>query len=117
MFQHGNLHEVVDQEKEPCGCPPDIEPKNNEFPLAQSEGLATQAPPVTSAATAGHAAETSGTLVYNADDHAATPAEKPDDASKTAAAMSAAQTVAPPKKKGGFFGAAGRFFKKLFGAE
>jgi len=22
MFQHGSLHEVVDNEKEPCGCPP-----------------------------------------------------------------------------------------------
>ena len=39
MFQHGSLHEVVDQEKESCGCPP-AEPKGNEFPLAQSEGLA-----------------------------------------------------------------------------
>ncbi|MDR3416589.1 MAG: hypothetical protein P4L83_10415, partial [Nevskia sp.] len=24
MFQHGSLHEVVDQEKEPCGCPPAV---------------------------------------------------------------------------------------------
>ncbi len=65
MFQHGNLHEVVDQEKEPCGCPPDAEPKSNEFPLAQSEGLAAQTPPVTSPAAVGHAAETAGTLAYN----------------------------------------------------
>ena len=42
MFQHGNLHEVVDQEKEPCGCPPAPAAANgNEFPLAQSEGLAS----------------------------------------------------------------------------
>lgn len=117
MFQHGNLHEVVDQEKEPCGCPPDAEPKANEFPLAQSEGLATQAPPVTSAATAGHAAETAGTLVYNADEHAAKPAATADDPSKAAAATNATQAAAPAKKKSGFFGAVGRFFKKLFGAE
>ena len=41
MFQHGSLQEVVDQEKEPCGCPPPPAPaQGNEFPLAQSEGLA-----------------------------------------------------------------------------
>jgi hypothetical protein len=116
MFQHGNLHEVVDQEKEPCGCPPDAEPKANEFPLAQSEGLTVQAPPVTSAAAAGHAAETSGTLAYNGEEHAAKSTQT-DDASKTAAPASAPASVAPVKKKGGFFGAIGRFFKKLFGAE
>jgi hypothetical protein len=113
MFQKGNLHEVVDQEKEPCGCPPDAEPKNNEFPLAASEGLTVKAPPVTSAANVGTAAETAGTLAYNGDEHGAKPAETPDDASKTAAT----QTVTPAKKKGGFFAAIGRFFKRLFGAE
>ena len=41
MFQHGSLREVVDQEKESCGCPPaPSETKGNDFPLAQSEGLA-----------------------------------------------------------------------------
>ena len=35
MFQHGSLHEVVDQEKESCGCPP-AQAKGNEFPVAQS---------------------------------------------------------------------------------
>jgi hypothetical protein len=116
MFQHGSLHEVVDQEKEPCGCPPDAEPKANEFPLAQSEGLTAQAPPVTSAA-AGHAAETAGTLAYNGEEHAAKAVVQPEDTGKTAAPAGAPQTVAPVKKKGGFFGAVGRFFKKLFGAE
>ena len=38
MFQHGSLREVVDQEKEPCGCPPRRKAKANEFPLAESEG-------------------------------------------------------------------------------
>jgi hypothetical protein len=117
MFQHGSLHEVVDQEKEPCGCPPDVELKANEFPLAQSEGLAAKAPPVTSAAKVGNAAETADTLTYNGEEHAAKLAEKPEDASKTVAPVSASPTVEPAKKKGGFFGAVGRFFKKLFGAE
>jgi hypothetical protein len=114
MFQHGNLHEVVDQEKEPCGCPPDVEPKSNEFPLAESEGLAAKAPPVTSAVAVG-AAATTGTLAYNGEEHVAKAA---DDTSKAAAAVSAAQPVEPAKKKkDGFFGAVGRFFKKIFGAE
>jgi len=39
---------VVDQEQEPCGCPPDA-PVGNEFPLAQSEGLAPLAAPAGSA--------------------------------------------------------------------
>src|SRR5580698_1909961 len=43
MFEHGDLHTVVDQEKEPCGCPPPGQ-KANEFPLAQSEGLAPTLP-------------------------------------------------------------------------
>lgn len=116
MFQHGNLHEVVDQEKEPCGCPPDAEPKANEFPLAQSEGLAAKAPPVAGAAATGHAPETADTLAYNGKDRVAKAADA-SDASKTAAAVSAVQTPASAKKKGGFFGAVGRFFKKLFGAE
>jgi hypothetical protein len=115
MFQHGSLHEVVDQEKEPCGCPPDAEPKSNEFPLAQSEGLAAKAPPVTSAAV-GHEAATAGTLAYNGDEHAAKPAAT-DDASKAAGAAGGQKAVAPAKKKGGFFGAVGRFFKRVFGAE
>ena len=116
MFQHGSLHEVVDQEKEPCGCPPDVEPKSNEFPLAQSEGLAAKAPPVTSAAV-GHAAEAAGTLAYNGEEHAVQPVVTADDASKTAATASAPRPAEPAKKKGGFFAGIGRFFKKLFGAE
>jgi hypothetical protein len=117
MFQHGSLHEVVDQEKEPCGCPPDAEPKSNEFPLAESEGLAAKAPPVTSAVKVGHEAEAAGTLSYSGQDHAAKAVESPEDANKTAAPANPPQTIAPAMKKGGFFGAIGRFFKKLFGAD
>jgi hypothetical protein len=50
MFEHGSLHEVVDQEKEPCGCPPPPSAaESNEFPLAQSEGLAPLPKPAPSA--------------------------------------------------------------------
>ncbi len=111
MFQHGSLHEVVDQEKEPCGCPPAVKAPN-EFPLAQSEGLAPLAPPAPSPdATPGHEPQTSAPLVYSAADHAPQPAE----AAPAAAAPAPAAT--PPQKKPGLFTRVGHFFKRIFGAE
>ncbi|HTW47652.1 MAG TPA: hypothetical protein VMD92_06880 [Acidobacteriaceae bacterium] len=79
LFEHGSLHEVVDNEQEPCGCPPDhpvsvasvgVESKtpakpgetvaknkaeaDNPFPLAESEGLKpAPAPPTTPVVPAG----------------------------------------------------------------
>ena len=45
LLQHGSVNEIVDQEKEPCGCPPQPAQINgNEFPLAQSEGLVPLTP-------------------------------------------------------------------------
>lgn len=110
MFQHGNLHEVVDQEKEPCGCPP-AQVQGNDFPLAQSAGLAPIAPPVPAPRTA-KSAPAVQPLVYNAGDPS-TPAAQ---ATATPAAA-AAPTQAPPHKKPGFFGRIGHFFRRLFGAE
>jgi len=114
MFQHGSLHEVVDQEKEPCGCPAATKGPN-EFPLAASEGLAPLAPPVTSGEAVGHAAEATATLAYNANEHAPTAVGAVAPAS---AAPASAPLVAPtPQKKSGFFGRVGQFFRKIFGAE
>jgi hypothetical protein len=102
MFQHGSLREVVDQEKEPCGCPPDAV-QGNEFPLAQSEGLAPLAAPVVSATTL--------------------PAVEPlayDGAKKAAGAAVATDTKATPPpavKKPGLLARMGRFFRRVFGAE
>ncbi len=110
MFQHGSLHEVVDQEKEPCGCPP-AEVRGNDFPLAQSAGLAplSAAAPV---APATKAAPLAQPLVYNAGDtaSAATPPAAPTP--------TPASAVKPPHhKNSGFFGRLGHFFRRLFGAE
>lgn len=97
MFQHGSLKEVVDQEKEPCGCPPS-QVKGNEFPLAQSEGLAPLPPPAPAAATS----QPSQPLVYNGRRQSTT--DQP-----------------PPAKKPGFFARVGghikHFFHWLFGGE
>lgn len=103
MFQHGSLHEVVDQEKESCGCPPDT-PKGNEFPLAASEGLTATPAPVVSG-TSG----STGTLAYNAAEHAPMSA----DATKTDATAPAAPTPTKPEKQRS---AIARFFRWLFGA-
>ena len=109
MFQHGSLREVVDNEKEPCGCPPPA-PKGNEFPLAQSEGLAPTPKPAPGVPIQNSAsAQPIEPLVYNSADHAPQPA---------AEATPAANATKPAaKKKSGFFGGIGKFFRHMFGAE
>jgi hypothetical protein len=112
MFEHGSLREVVDNEKEPCGCPPPLHPGTNEFPVAQSAGLAPLPKPAPNAVSITSAPpEALEPLVYNSADHAAKPA------AEATPAPSAAATKPAAKKKSGFFGGIGKFFRRLFGAE
>lgn len=114
MFEHGSLREVVDDEKEPCGCPPPASLGTNDFPMAQSAGL-TPLTPVTTSGT-GSLGEATTTpdkenivpLVHNAPNPAAA---KPTDATPAPA------PAKPAEKKPGFFSRVGHFFSKLFGAE
>jgi len=116
MFQHGSLHEVVDQEKEPCGCPPPAAPQGNEFPLAQSEGLAPLPAPAPSAANQSSTpTQLVEPLVYKSADHAPQAAAEATPAASAAANPPAAKPA--PKKKSGFLGGIGRFFRRSFGAE
>jgi hypothetical protein len=121
MFEHGSVHEVVDQEKEPCGCPPEVKPGSNEFPLAQSEGLAPLAKPAPAPPAENDSkAKMSLPLVYNSGEHAAKPAPAPPAAaSVTPAATAPAANVAPAKHKPkrGFFRSIGHFFRRVFGAK
>lgn len=120
MFQHGSLREVVDNEKESCGCPPET-PKTllgNEFPLAQSEGLAPLSTPLPNAVPPGaQAAQATVQLEYDGTHSAAaTAATAPPASAKLPAAaepLAAAPTDRPVKK--GFFHNFAHFFKKLFG--
>lgn len=114
MFEHGSLHQVVDQEKEPCGCPPE-KSQPNEFPLAESEGLtlAGASTPVTPGL-GGHAPNATDTFSVSGANRAAQ-ATAPPAAAQTAQASGSAQK--PPEKKAGFFGRIGRFFRRVFGAE
>ena len=102
-FQHGSLHEVVDIEKEPCGCPPESH-GSNEFPLAQSEGLEPLAPPAPSRAGAvlSEQLERQGTS-----QSARTPPP----------AAAEAPPPAPAAKKPGLLARMGSFFRRIFGAE
>ena len=118
MFEHGSLHDVVDNEKEPCGCPPAAHPGTNEFPLAQSAGLAPlpkPAPiPAPSEANAGGApAQPVAPLVYKSPPPAATPAAGAE------ATPPATPPAKPPaaKKKGGFFSNLGRKLRRFFESE
>jgi hypothetical protein len=109
MFQRGSLHEVVDNEKESCGCPPEgsQSPQDNAFPVAQSEGLAPLPAPLPNALEKGvQSAQATADFGY--------------DGSKSALAREqAAEPPAPPphpaKHKMGFFARLGRFFRDLFG--
>ncbi len=119
MFEHGSLQKVVDQEKEPCGCPPPPKSAPNEFPLAQSEGLTPSAAsaPVASALP-GHAPGTSDTFVYNGADRAAQTATSPQPAVPSAQTPSTNPAPKPATaKKKGFFRKIGGFFRRIFGAE
>ena len=120
MFQHGSLREVVDQEKEPCGCPAaPANPAPNEFPLAQSEGLAPTPQPKEAPKQPGELSpQASVPLVHmGAADKPAQTAEIPEpEATQQPAAQAPAKP--PEKKKGpGFFTRLRHFFRRLFGAE
>jgi len=116
-FQHGSLNEVVDKEKESCGCPPEATPAQpaNQFPLAQSEGLAPLSKPPPNAVQKGTVqAQATVTLGYDG--------AKPPEAKATAKAETPENVSPPPpkpapkpKQKQGFFGSVGHFFRRLFG--
>ena len=116
MFQQGSLQKVVDQEKEPCGCPPPAKSEANEFPLAQSEGLAPKSPPATAANTTAGSGQAATTLVYKSSQSAPQTVAIPQPPASAGAAGPAAP-ASGAQKKPGFFHKVGRFFKRIFGAE
>ncbi len=120
MFQHGSLREVVDQEPEPCGCPPSPAPTHgNEFPLAQSEGLAPT--PLESSAPIQMTAppQVAPPLVYSSAAHAPQPAAIPPLPANPPAPATPAQTPPPAKKvkKPGIFVRIGHLFRRIFAAD
>ncbi|HUX46130.1 MAG TPA: hypothetical protein VMV57_15400 [Terracidiphilus sp.] len=122
MFQHGSTREAVDDEKEPCGCPAPVQQGTNEFPLAQSAGLAPLPKPAPSPVVpAGAKPAITAPLVYKSPTAAPAPEPAVTVPSEPAAAS---VPVSPrpvhakkPKPHRGFFRSIGRFFKRIFGAE
>ena len=116
MFQHGSLNEVVDREKESCGCPPEPEAKTekpqkpNEFPVAQSAGLAPLPPPAPNAQEKGVVqAQATANLSYDA--------TRPGQVQASAATPEVYRVPEKPKPekgKGGFFHRVGRAIRGFF---
>ncbi len=117
MFEHGSLQTVVDQEKEPCGCPPPVKSEANEFPLAESEGLAPSSPPATAANETAGAGQAATTLVYKSAEHAPKTVAIPQPPASPGASGPTTPAASGSQKKPGFFRKIGRFFKRIFGAE
>lgn len=136
LFEHGSLQQVVDNEPEPCGCPPaapvsvasvdgkpvggpSSTPADTAFPLAESEGLKPPPPPPTQPVVPEGTphAQVEVPLVYNGsappqptDAPAVTP--PPAVASASPAEEPSAQK---PAHSGGFFHHIGHFFARIFG--
>ena len=114
-FQHGSLNEVVDREKESCGCPPEapLSATGNDFPTAQSAGLAPLTPLPPNALNKGvESAQATVQLGYDG--------TKPNGG-QPAATVTTPPLAAPPPaalkppEPPGFFHKIGRFFRHLFG--
>ena len=119
MFEHGDLQKVIDEEKEPCGCPPPEKSDANEFPLAASEGLTPKSPPATAANTTAGSGQAATTLVYKSSQPAPQTVTIPQPPASPGVTGPASPAANAPdaKKKPGFFRRVGRFFKRIFGAE
>ena len=131
LFEHGSLNDVVDNETEPCGCPPatleaakpvggpSSTPADTAFPLAQSEGLAPAPTPATTPAVPAGQAHVQVTvpLVYKSDAPPPTPPANMTPEAVPTTTAAAPVTKPPAKKQGGFFHGIGHFFAKLFGGK
>lgn len=117
MFQHGSLREVVDNEQEPCGCPPPpANSSGNEFPLAQSEGLAPT-PPVHSpnAPNQGAAAPQVPPLTYSSKPTSPAAAPTPATPDQNPVAPRVPKPKPATKKKSNIFVKFGHFLRRIFG--
>jgi hypothetical protein len=141
LFEHGSLQQVVDNETETCGCPPDAPvaiagnngkpvggpsstPADTAFPLAESEGLKPPpAPPTQPVVPAGTPhVQVSVPITYDgaaANQPSAAPPVTPPGTPPPSVASEPAPAAAPPAKKptgsGGLFHRIGHFFSKIFG--
>ena len=142
QFVHGSLSDVVDTEREPCGCPsntpqpatetarsggPSSTPEDTAFPTAISEGLqaplpAVGGPPVAPVVPAGTPhAQVSASLSSNTPPvpppaAVGSQAAKPSDPLPPKPVQQTIVVHSGPTEHHGFFSAISHFFSKLFGA-
>lgn len=141
LIEHGDLGQVVDNEPEPCGCPPPAKEiakagmglghgnakrnraaRENPFPLAESEGLRPPpAPPTTPVVPVGQVhAEVEAPIRYDGATDRSAPVATPGKAA-VAATKPDTRPAAPRQarahgpRRHGFFGSIGHFFAHLFG--
>lgn len=129
MFQNGKLNEVVDNEKEPCGCPASARPGTNDFPADESAGLVPlqighpPAPPATTQNRTTTPQQVTTALTYPPQDAAASDqaiATPPAEAARkeTQSPKSTAPAAQEPtRKKKGFFQRMGGFFRRIFSGD
>jgi len=123
MFQHGSIYAVVDQEKEPCGCPAAARPNSNDFPEAQSAGFTPLAPVGPTGAIPQNApTEATDTFVHKsgepAQETATVVAKHNTPLPENAPVAKAPKPHKVKSDKGpGFMKRMGHFFRRLFGAE
>ena len=138
LFEHGSLEQVVDNEAEPCGCPPaapiaiasasgkpvggpSSTPADTAFPLAESEGLKSPPPPPSQPVVPPGTphAQVEVPLIYNGaapNQPTAAPAATPPPVVASAPPpVEAPPPEEKPAKSGGFFHSIGHFFSRIFG--
>ena len=112
MFQHGSLREVVDQEKEPCGCPPARRGQSERVSAGRERG--TDAESTSARRKAAHC-ERSRSRSAGLQRRRSRAADRGDRSAlrRAPAAAPANPPANPPatKKKPGFFGKVGQFFR------
>jgi hypothetical protein len=120
LFEHGNLTEVVDNERSPCGCPAPTPPRNaaeaqHPFPAAVSEGLAAPAPAQNNVPAGQTHTQVSETLTYGAN-QPPPPAIAEPTAPPPQPVSPPVSTEPPPTPPGAhdIGHAIARFFHKLF---
>lgn len=122
LFVKGDLHQVVDHERSPCGCPgsgpalvagragtpaQQAAAAAHPFPEAQSEGLAATPTPTNEAAVGTASSQVSTSFSYG-------PGATPPPGSTGVTGLSAPPSFDQPAEEHGFFHAIGRFFHHLF---
>ncbi|HEX4155560.1 MAG TPA: nuclease [Acidobacteriaceae bacterium] len=142
LFEHGDLHQVVDNERSSCGCPPNPAPPltqlatpsptqptpptvaaaQHPFPAAASVGLAPTTPPNNSAPAGEKHTQISTALTYDASHPTPPPSAEPASSTTGASTGSptgtgSSTTATPPPAPPGahdLFHAIGHLFHKLF---